>query len=330
MNETKRTLHPDQGPADGSRPAEGSRERSRNHPRTTTSSILNEMSSVTTRNSVYVFSTALFIIAAAAALLVGRLLFGALNTYIVIAACVVALLACATVRVAPQWERVVVLRLGKYSRTVGPGIYATIPVIEHVAAHVDQRVMTTTFYAEEALTEDLVPVDVDAVLFWVVWDPTKACLEAQNYAQAVVRSAQTALRDAIGCIELQDLSHRRKQLDSDLQNLLDEKCTAWGISVSSVEIRNIFIPRELQNALSREAQAKREREARIALAEAERDVSEIYVEAADVYAKNALAVQIRSMNLVNESVKEKGGMVVVPSAYSEGFGPTESFPVPGK
>ena len=321
MKETKRDFQPDQDSAGHARPAGGSWERSQSHPRTTTSSILNEMSSVTTRNSVYVFSTMLFVGVAVAVLLVGRLLLGYLNTYVVVAALVGASLACSAVRVAPQWEQVVILRLGRYNRTVGPGIYATIPVIEHVAAHIDQRVMTTTFYAEEALTEDLVPVDVDAVLFWVVWDPTKACLEAQNYAQAVVRSAQTALRDAIGCIELQDLSHRRKQLDSDLQNLLDEKCAAWGISVSSVEIRNIFIPKELQNALSREAQAKREREARIALAEAERDVSEIYVEAADVYAKNALAVQIRSMNLVNESVKEKGGMVVVPSAYTEGFGP---------
>lgn len=223
-------------------------------------------------------------------------------------------------RIAPQWEKVVVLRLGRYNRTVGPGIYAVIPFIEHTAAHVDQRVITTTFYAEEALTEDLVPVDVDAVLFWAVWDPTKACIEVQDFRRAVVRSAQTALRDGIGCVELSELSYRRKQLDADVQ---DDKVAEWGITISSVEIRNIYVPKELQDALSKEAQAKREREARITLAEAERDVSEIYVEAADVYGCNELAVKIRSMNLANESVKGRGGMMVVPSAYTEGFNQAE-------
>lgn len=226
-------------------------------------------------------------------------------------------------RIAPQWEKVVVLRLGRYNRTVGPGIYAVIPFIEHTAAHVDQRVITTTFYAEKALTEDLVPVDVDAVLFWAVWDPTKACIEVQDFRSAVVRSAQTALRDGIGCVELSELSYRRKQLDADVQKLMDDKVAEWGITISSVEIRNIYVPKELQDALSKEAQAKREREARITLAEAERDVSEIYVEAADVYGRNELAVKIRSMNLVNESVKERGGMMVVPSAYTEGFNQAE-------
>lgn len=153
--------------------------------------------------------------------------------------------------------------------------------------------------------------------------PTKACIEVQDFRRAVVRSAQTALRDGIGCVELSELSYRRKQLDADVQKLMDGKVAEWGITISSVEIRNIYVPKELQDALSKEAQAKREREARITLAEAERDVSEIYVEAADVYGRNELAVKIRSMNLVNESVKERGGMMVVPSAYTEGFNQAE-------
>lgn len=278
---------------------------------------ISSMSTVATRNTVYLFATVVFVVAAGITL---ALCGPTISAGELIAAGVIGALAMATIRIAPQWEKEVVLRLGSYNRTCGPGIFFVIPIIEHVSAHVDQRTQTTTFYAEEALTEDLVPVDVDAVLFWVVWDPTKACLEVQDYMEAVVRSAQTALRDAIGCVELADLSHRRRQLDHDLQVLLDAKCAEWGISVSSVEVKNIFVPKELQKSLSKEAQAKREREARMALAEAERDVSEIYVEAAEIYGQNNLAVQIRAMNLVNEGVKEKGGMVVVPSAYSEGFG----------
>ena len=290
---------------------------------------INPMSTVTSRNSVYVFGGVVFSLAAAVVACAFGAAFGGVTAEILVAAACAGALACATVRIAPQWEKVVILRFGRYSRTSGPGIYFVAPFVEHASAHVDQRTQTTTFYAEEALTEDLVPVDVDAVLFWVVWDPTKACLEVQDYMEAVVRSAQTALRDAIGCVELADLSHRRRQLDHDLQELMDAKCAEWGISVSSVEIKNIFVPKELQDALSRKAQADREREARLALAEAERDVSEIYVEAAEIYQKNTLAVQIRAMNLVNEGVREKGGMVVIPSAYSEGFGSPEDFPLKG-
>lgn len=283
---------------------------------------VNPMSTITNRNAVYVFSGVVFALVAGVML---AIFWPKVSTAQIIIALALGLLAASTVRVAPQWEKVIILRLGRYVRTCGPGVYFVIPFIEHASAHVDQRTQTTTFYAEEALTEDLVPVDVDAVLFWVVWDPTKACLEVQDYIEAVVRSAQTALRDAIGCVELADLSHRRRQLDHDLQVLLDAKCAEWGISVSSVEVKNIFVPKELQDALSRKAQADREREARMALAEAERDVSEIYVEAAEVYQKNTLAVQLRAMNLVNEGVKEKGGMVVVPTAYGEGFGSVEDF-----
>lgn len=302
----------------------GTKKSSAKHPKNSDESTINPMSTVTNRNAVYVFGIIVYMLFAG---IVFAISLPQITTVETIAALVAGALATATIRIAPQWERVIVLRFGRYHRISGPGLYPVIPFIEHASAHVDQRTQTTTFYAEEALTEDLVPVDVDAVLFWVVWDPTKACLEIQDYMEAVVRSAQTALRDAIGCIELADLSHRRRQLDNDLQTLMDEKCAEWGISVSSVEIKNIFVPKELQDSLSKKAQAEREREARMALAEAERDVSELYVEAAEIYQKNSLAVQIRAMNLVNEGVKEKGSMVVVPSAYSDGFGPTDEFPI---
>lgn len=287
---------------------------------------INSLSVVATRNVVYIFGAIMFVVGAGAVL---ALSYPAIDAFRLILALVVGILLMACVRIAPQWEKDVVLRFGSFNRLAGPGIYLTIPVIEHVSAHIDQRMQTTTFFAEEALTEDLVPVDVDAVLFWVVWDPMKACLEVQDYMEAIIRSSQTALRDTIGTIELSDLSRRRRQLDNDLQQQLDAKCADWGISVQSVEIKNIFVPKELQNALSRKAQAKQEREARMALAETERDISEIYVEAAEVYGENTVAVQLRAMNLVNEGVKEKGGMVVGPSAYSEGFDTSEKVPFRG-
>ncbi len=182
---------------------------------------------------------------------------------------------------------------------------------------VDQRLITTSFTAEEALTSDLVPVDVDAVIFWMVWDARKACIEVQDYPMAVVWSAQTALRDAIGRTELGDLARRRKQLDSELQEILDEKSQDWGITVVSVEIRNIIVPEELQDALSQEAQAEREKNARILLAEVERDVSELLVEAADIYAKNKAALQLRTLGAVSESTKKNGGLVIAPSGIGD-------------
>ena len=273
-------------------------------------------STIVSRNGVYIFGIVVF---ALAFLVSFAIFFPFLKALGIGIALVVGTLATMSIRIAPQWEKAIILRLGRFSRTAGPGPYFTIPVIEHTTAYVDQRIHTTTFSAEEALTEDLVPIDVDAVLFWMVWNPTKACMEVENYTEAVVRSAQTALRDAIGCIQLSDISNRRKQLDASLQELMEDKCGEWGITVSSVEIRNILVPEELQYSLSKQAQAERDRAARLTLAEAERDISEIYVEAAEVYARNELAVQIRSMNLVNEGVKDAGGMIVVPSAYSEGF-----------
>ncbi len=228
------------------------------------------------------------------------------------------MLACA-LRVVPQWERAVVLRLGKFHHIAGPGVYLCIPFIDHATVHVDLRIRTASFSAEAALTADLVPVDVDAILFWMVWDPKKACFEVENYPKAVLRSAQTAMRDVIGQLNLADVSTRRKQIDHELEEALGEKCEQWGITVMSVEIRDIMIPPELQNALSKEAQAERERNARLLLAEVEKDISEMFVEAADVYERNPNAMKLRAMNLAYEGAKDSRGFVLAPSALADSF-----------
>ena len=194
-----------------------------------------------------------------------------------------------------------------------------IPFIDSVAMRIDQRVITTAFYAEQALTSDLVSVDVDAILFWAVFDSEKACLEVANFPQAVRRAAQTAIRDAIGQVSLADLSLRRRQLDHELQEFMAEKCEEWGISVISVEIRNIKIPNELQDSLAREAQAERERDARILLADVERDISEMYVDAARTYNQEPGAMQLRAMNLSYESARDGKGVLIAPSSLADGF-----------
>lgn len=234
-------------------------------------------------------------------------------------AAVVGLVVSMSVHVVPEWERVVILRFGKFRRIAGPGLYFCVPFVDSIAIHIDQRTMTTSFSAEAALTADLVPVDVDAILFWMVWDAKKACLEVKNYPKAVLRTAQTALRDAIGQLNLADISTRRKQIDRELEKMLDSKCEAWGITVLSVEIRDIVIPEELQDALSREAQAERERNARIILAEVEKDISEMFVEAADVYAENPDAMKLRAMNLAYEGVCSSGGVLLAPSDLAGAF-----------
>jgi hypothetical protein len=188
--------------------------------------------------------------------------------------------------------------------------------------------VATPFIAEETLTADLVSVNVDAVLFWMVWDARRACVEVENYPRAVAWSAQTALRDAIGRVNLAELATHRKQSDVQLQETLTLKTEPWGISIISVEIRDIRVPAELRNALSKEAQAERERNARVLLAEIEKDISEMFVEAAGVYDENPRAMQLRTMNLIYESVKDKGGLVIAPSAFAEGFNNIESLDSP--
>jgi regulator of protease activity HflC (stomatin/prohibitin superfamily) len=268
------------------------------------------------RNGVYFFATLVFLVSVALIMLIG---YSFMSVWLILGAIVVGVLAASTIRIAQQWEKAVVLRLGRFSRVAGPGLFFVIPVFEHVTLSVDQRIIATPFMAEETLTADLVSVDVDAVLFWMVWDAKKACVEVENYPKAVGWSAQTALRDAIGRVNLAELATRRKQIDVQLQEALGEKTEPWGITILSVEIRDIVIPQELQNAMSKGAQAERERDARIILAEVEKDISEMFVEAAEVYDRNDRAMQLRTMNLIYESVKEKGGLVIAPSAFSEGF-----------
>lgn len=269
-----------------------------------------------TRVGVYIFALAVFAISFA---LVFLLTLPVLSLFSVVLALCVAFLVASCIRVAPQWERVAVLRFGRFNRVAGPGIYALIPFVEYGAIHIDHRVMTSAFSAEAALTADLVPVDVDAILFWVVWDAEKACLEVENYPKAVLWSAQTAMRDAIGQVNLADLSTRRKQIDRELQEVMSAKCEQWGISVMSVEIRDIMVPRELQDALSKEAQAERERNARVILADVEKDISEMFVEAANIYEQNPNALKLRAMNLAYEGAKDGKGVLLAPSSLADGF-----------
>ena len=242
-----------------------------------------------------------------------------MSPYTVLASAAAGALAACTLRVAPQWERVALLRMGRFREIAGPGPYLVAPFIDSVAMRIDMRVMTSAFYAERALTADLVSVDVDAILFWVVFDPRKACFEVANFPQAVQRSAQTAVRDAIGRVALSDLSMRRRQLDHELQEFMAEKCEEWGISVLSVEIRNITIPAELQDSLAREAQAERERDARVLLAEVEKDISELYVDAARIYNQEEGALRLRAMNLSYESARDGKGVLLAPSSLADGF-----------
>lgn len=268
------------------------------------------------RLGVLLFAMVVFAVAAGAVLAATWKWF---SLWTLLAAAAAGFAAAACIRIAPHWERVVVLRMGTFRRIAGPGVYAIIPFFEYIAMHVDCRTMTSSFSAQTALTADLVPVDVDAILFWMVWDVKKACLEVENYPKAVLRGAQTALRDAIGQQNLADLATRRKQIDRELQEVMGSKCEQWGIAVLSVEIRDITVPRELQDALSREAQAERERNARVILAEVERDISEMFVEAADEYDRNPRAMQLRAMNLAYEGARDGRGVIFAPSNLADGF-----------
>ncbi|MEC4175111.1 slipin family protein [Adlercreutzia sp. R7] len=277
---------------------------------------MEEKQSTTSQYGSVLFTLTVFVVVAAAVLF---LTWSDVSIVTIALALLLGWLMASAVNIAFQWEKAVIARFGKINRIVGPGIYFLIPIIESKAATIDQRVRTTAFGAEETLSSDLVPVDVDAVLFWVVWDAEKACTEVRNYEQAISLCAQTAMRDAIGQISLSEIAVRRSYLDKELQRIISEKVEEWGLSVVSVEIRDIVIPKELQDAMSKQAQAERERDARVLLAEVERDISEMYVEAASVYGCPEKALQLRTMNLVHDSVKQHGGMIVVPSAYSEGF-----------
>ena len=223
-------------------------------------------------------------------------------------------------RVAQQWERAIVLRLGRYIGLQGPGLFWVIPFIDTVSRVIDQRVVTTGFAAEQTLTSDTVPVNVDAVLFWVVVDPEKAALEVQNYTVAISWASQTALRDIIGRTSLADLLRGRDRIEHELQQLIDERSTPWGVTVQSVEMRDIVIPSALQEAMSREAQATREKAARIILGEAEMEIAASFEKASLSYQNNPTAFHLRAMNMLYEGLKEKGALMIVPSTAVESMG----------
>ena len=223
-------------------------------------------------------------------------------------------------KVAKQWEKGIVLRLGKFVGLRGPGLFWITPFIDTVSMWIDQRVITTSFAAEQTLTRDTVPVNVDAVLFWMVYDPEKAALEVQEYRDAVSWAAQTALRDIIGRTNLQDLLRGRENIEDELQKLIDSRSNPWGVTVQSVEMRDVVIPDALQDAMSREAQAAREKQARIILSEAEVEIAKLYQEASVSYQQNPTALHLRAMNMLYEGLKEKGALMLVPSTAVESMG----------
>jgi regulator of protease activity HflC (stomatin/prohibitin superfamily) len=223
-------------------------------------------------------------------------------------------------KVVRQWEKVALLRLGKYRGLRGPGLFHIVPVVETLSPYVDQRVRVANVTAEAALTRDTVPVNVDAIVFWLVWNAEKAILEVENFLDAINLSAQTALRESIGRHELGQMITERETLGRELQRILDEKTNPWGITVQSVEVRDVRIPQGLEDAMSRQAQAERERQARIILGQAETEISDKFVQAAAAYSENPTALHLRAMNMLYEAIKERGSMVVVPSTAIETMG----------
>lgn len=272
-----------------------------------------------TRNGAVMVTVSFALVAFAAVAGLWWLIAGSLNIVGVVVAILTGLGTLSSTHVCLEWERCVVMRLGRFSRLAGPGLFFTIPVIEFCTLRVDQRTIATPFGAEEALTSDLVPLDVDAVLLWMIWDPEKACSEVEDCRFAVALTAQTALRDAIGRASVSNVVMRRHQLDQELQEAVEAKVTDWGITVLSVEVRDIIIPKELQGVMSLEAQAECRKNARITLMEAERDVSAILQEVAEEYSHDETALALRKMHLVYEGMQDTDGTLVVPSAYTEGF-----------
>ncbi len=217
-------------------------------------------------------------------------------------------------KVADQWEKAVVLRFGRFSGLRGPGMFWIVPVADRIPLWIDHRVMVAPFSAEKTLTKDTVPVDVDAVLFWLVWDAEKAALEVEDYRVAIAWAAQTALREVIGQMPLADILVGRARMDQDLQKIIDARTTPWGITVQSVEIRDVVIPQDLEDTMSRQAQAERERQARVILGESEKQIAQSFADASLAYRDNPTALHLRAMNMLFEGLKEKGALVIVPSS----------------
>jgi regulator of protease activity HflC (stomatin/prohibitin superfamily) len=271
------------------------------------------MSRQVQRAGTFLFNVVLAVLVLGAAAVV-EIVRGEVSLWVTIPAGVIALAIMLALRIALQWDRAVVLRLGRFRGLQGPGVFGLVPFIDRVARYVDMRIRATEFSSERTLTKDTVPVNVDAIVFWLVWDAQKAVLEVANYYRAIVFSAQTALRDAIGKHTLAELLTHRDAVGKALQETLDHKTNPWGITVQSVEVRDIIIPRSLEDAMSMQAQAERERQARIILGTAETEIAAKFVEAAQPYQNNPVAVHLRAMNMLYEGLREKGSLVIVPSS----------------
>jgi hypothetical protein len=233
---------------------------------------------------------------------------------VLVAMIIISLLIGASLKIADQWEKAVVLRMGRFSGLKGPGLFFIVPILDQINSYIDQRVRVTEFRAEQTLTKDTVPVNVDAIIYWTVWDVEKAALEVQEYVKAISYIAQTDLRDIIGKHELADLLQEREKIAEDLQKTLDANTNPWGITCQTVGIRDIIIPQALADAMSKQAQAERERKARVILGTAETEIAEKFAKASEQYSNNPIALHLRGMNMLYEGLKEKGSMVIVPSS----------------
>jgi regulator of protease activity HflC (stomatin/prohibitin superfamily) len=274
------------------------------------------------------FAIFLAIVVLALAALTGWWAYGA-NSHAGYAAAVIlviiAFLIPQAIRVADQWERAVVLRLGKLSAIRGPGIFFILPFIDEIASWLDQRIQTTEINAEKALSKDTVPVNIDAVIFWQIHDPQRAALEITNYRQAITQVAQTSLREVVGSSLLSTLLSERKQGDQTLRDEIGRKTAEWGVAVLSVEIRDIGVPPALQDAMSRQAQAEREKLARVLLGQAEQEIAQKFVEAAEMYARSPAALQLRAMNIIYETTKERGATILIPTAMVDSMNPAAAM-----
>ncbi len=245
---------------------------------------------------------------------IGLIAFYDISFYPIAAAASVGLLLSASVELVYQWDKVVILRMGRFRKVHGPGLFLLMPLLDRTAAFVDTRIRATDFSAEKTLTRDTVPVHVDALAFWMIWDAKQAILEVENYLEAVILSAQTALRDSIGKYDLATLLSERDELGKEIQKILDTKTNPWGVTILSIEITDIIIPKELEDSLSKQAQAERERKSRVILAEAEVEVAERYEKAAEKYRENPEALQLRAMNIVYEGLRKNSSMMLMPSS----------------
>ena len=272
------------------------------------------------RNGVTIFSLSVFIAACAVTLAVCYLVWGRVSATTVFAMLIVGLTAVSSIHIALTWERIVVVRFGKVNRVVGPGLYFTIPIVEHGTIRVDQRIIATPFGAEKTLSADLVPINIDAVLYWVVRDTEEACTEVEDYYSAVSFLAQTAMREAVGRSTVAEVALRRDQLDVEIKADVEKEASSWGIDIISVKVRDIVIPDELQDVMSLEAQADREKNARMAVASVEAELAEMLAEAAQIYGDPDAALKLRAMLMQYETVKKsKGSVITVPTAVSDGF-----------